>query len=75
MIELDIIKTEENFFNIGDPLPVSPTHNHDMHIESHQKMLDRLLKEEESGFRNQKILVLAGHIDVHKVYKERQSNK
>jgi hypothetical protein len=74
-LELDIIKTEHNFFNVGDPLPVIPTHDHDAHIEKHQVMLDELMKQEESGFRNQKILILSEHIELHKEYKKRQSNR
>lgn len=71
--ELDIIKSEHLFFGVGDPLPVLPTHDHDLHIKYHQEMLDSLLKEEESGFRNQKILTLEAHINYHEAYKERQS--
>lgn len=74
-IELDIIKTEQNFFNVGDPIPVNPVHDHELHIDKHQETLDMLLKEEESAFRNQKILVLSEHIECHKVYNERKSNK
>lgn len=71
-VELDIIKSEHLFLGVGDPLPVSPIHDHDLHLEKHQEQLDALLKEEESGYRNQRILVLGAHIDLHKEYKKRQ---
>lgn len=71
--EIDIIKSEQLFLDMGDPLPVSPLHDHDLHIMKHQEALDALLKDEESGYRNQRILVLNAHIDLHKAYKKRQS--
>lgn len=74
-LEIDIIKTEHNFFNVGDPLPVNPDHEHDLHIKMHEEELANILKQEESGFKKQKALIVSEHIELHKEYKKRKSIK
>lgn len=70
--EIDTIKTEHNFFNVADPLPVNEHDEHDMHIKEHEEFRKMLEAQEETGYNNQKLLVLNEHIELHKQWKKRK---
>jgi hypothetical protein len=75
MAEVDTIKVENLYLNVGDPVPVNPFDDHDMHVKHHQEFLDQISKDEESGFKKQKMLIIAEHIELHKQCKKRRPNR
>ena len=73
--ELDTIKTEHNFFNVGDLIPVNRFDEHDMHIKEHKKFKKSLEEQEDTDFNRQKLLILNEHITNHELFKSRIKNK
>ncbi len=70
--QTDIIRSEHNYINVAEPVPVFDTHNHEAHIPEHTKLLNELEtanKEEETALRNNTINILREHIAVHEQYK------
>lgn len=75
MADIDTAKTENLYFNVGDPMPVNPFDDHDIHIKQHQELLDAISKEDESGFKKQKMLIISEHIELHKECRKKRPNR
>lgn len=69
--ELDTIKTEHEFMQVGDPVPVNMFDEHDLHIKEHEALKDTLKNENEEAYVQNFIDVLDAHIGLHKEMKQR----
>lgn len=67
--ELDTIKTEHNFMQAGDPVPVNQFDDHDAHIKEHETERESLTNKNLEVYTERYMNLLDAHIELHKEYK------